>query len=61
MDAKAMQMIAISPHEDLDHPVQLGRGWWDTSPFDKRNEQALLSAYVAVITVWATAFLLELV
>src|SRR5271157_4582954 len=24
MDAKAVQMIVIPPHEDLDHPVQLG-------------------------------------
>jgi hypothetical protein len=24
MDAKAVQMIVIPPHQDLDHPVQLG-------------------------------------
>jgi hypothetical protein len=37
------------------------RGWWDTSPFNEKNERALLSAFVAVIAVWATAVLLELV
>jgi hypothetical protein len=41
--------------------IRTYRGWWDTSPFDERNERALLSAFVATIAVWATAFLLELV
>jgi hypothetical protein len=36
-------------------------GWWDFSLIDERNERALLSAFVAVIAVWATAVLLELV
>ena len=29
-------------------------GWWDLSLIDDRNERALLSAFVAVIAVWAT-------
>jgi hypothetical protein len=36
-------------------------GWWDASLIDERNERALLSAFVAAIAVWATAFLLALV
>ena len=35
-------------------------GWWDLSLIDNRNERALLSAFVAVIAVWATAFLFAL-
>jgi hypothetical protein len=41
--------------------IRTYRGWWDTSPLDERNERALLSAFVAAIAVWATAFLLALV
>ena len=36
-------------------------GWWDLSLIDDRNERALLSAFVAVIAIWATAVLLTLV
>jgi hypothetical protein len=36
-------------------------GWWDLSLIDDRNERPLLSAFVAVIAVWATAVLLALV
>jgi hypothetical protein len=36
-------------------------GWWDLSLIDERNERALLSAFVAVIAVWATAFLFALI
>ena len=36
-------------------------GWWNTSLVDGRNEQALLSAFVATIVVWATVFLVALV
>ena len=36
-------------------------GWWDLSLIDKRIERSLYAAFVAVITVWATAFLLALV
>jgi hypothetical protein len=36
-------------------------GWWDLSLIDDRNERALLSAFVAVVAVWATAVLLALV
>ena len=36
-------------------------GWWDLSLIDDRNERALLSAFVAVVAVWATAVLLTLV
>jgi hypothetical protein len=35
-------------------------GWWDLSPIDDRNERALLSAFVAVVAVWATIFLFVL-
>ena len=34
--------------------------WWDPSLIDERNEQPLLSAFVAAIVVWATAALLTL-
>jgi hypothetical protein len=36
-------------------------GWWDLSLIDERNERPLLSAFVAVIAVWATAVLFALV
>jgi hypothetical protein len=36
-------------------------GWWDTSLTDRRNERALLSAFVAAIAVWAAAFLLAII
>jgi hypothetical protein len=37
-------------------------GWVDDAYLlDKRDEPALLSAFVAIITVWATALLLTLV
>jgi hypothetical protein len=36
-------------------------GWWDLSLIDDRNERALLSAFVAVIAVWAIAVLFALV
>jgi hypothetical protein len=36
-------------------------GWWDTSLTDRRNERALLSAFVAAIGVWAAAFLLAII
>ena len=35
-------------------------GWWDLSLIDDRNERPLLSAFVAVIAAWETAFLLAL-
>jgi hypothetical protein len=35
-------------------------GWWDLSLIDDRNERALLSAFVAVVAVWATIFLFGL-
>jgi hypothetical protein len=35
--------------------------WWDLSVIDERNERPLQAAFVAVIAVWATAFLLALV
>jgi hypothetical protein len=35
-------------------------GWWDLSLIDYRNERALLSAFVAVVAVWATIFLFGL-
>ena len=41
--------------------IRTYEGWWDISLLDERNERALLSAFVAAIAVWATAFLLELV
>lgn len=36
-------------------------GWWDLSLIDERNERPLHAALVAVIAVWATAFLFALV
>jgi hypothetical protein len=36
-------------------------GWWDLSLIDGRNERPLLAAFVAVVAVWATAFLFALV
>ncbi len=36
-------------------------GWWDLSLIDDRNERPLLSAFVAIIAVWAMAFLFALV
>jgi hypothetical protein len=36
-------------------------GWWDLSQIDERNERSLHAAFVAVIAVWATAFLFALV
>jgi hypothetical protein len=36
-------------------------GWWDLSLIDDRNERPLLSAFVAVIAVWAIAVLFALV
>jgi hypothetical protein len=36
-------------------------GWWDLSLIDERNERPLHAAFVAVIAVWATAFLFALV
>ena len=32
-------------------------GWWDLSLIDERNERALLSAFVAVVAVWAMTLL----
>jgi hypothetical protein len=36
-------------------------GWWDLSLIDERNERPLLVAFVAVIAIWATAFLFALI
>jgi hypothetical protein len=36
-------------------------GWWDLSLIDERNERPLHMAFVAVIAIWATAFLFALV
>jgi hypothetical protein len=33
--------------------IRAYEGWWDKSLVDKRNEQALLSAFVPAIAVWA--------
>jgi hypothetical protein len=41
--------------------IRAYEGWWDTSLVDERNERALLSAFVAVIAVGATAVLFALV
>jgi len=34
--------------------------WWETTLIDERNERALLSAFIATIVSWGTAFLLAL-
>ena len=44
-------MASIHTYED----------WWDLSLIDDRNERPLLSAFVAIIAVWATAVLLTFV
>ena len=36
-------------------------GWSDTFLTDRRNERALLSAFVAAIAVWAAAFLFAVI
>jgi hypothetical protein len=36
-------------------------GWWNISLIDERNERPLHVGYVAVIAIWATAFLFALV
>ena len=41
--------------------IRTYEGWWDLSLIDDRNERPLLSAFVAVIAVWATTFLFALV
>jgi hypothetical protein len=41
--------------------IRTYHGWWDTSLTDRRNERALLSAFVAAIAVWAAAFLLAVI
>ena len=35
-------------------------GWWDLSLIDDRNQRPLLSAFVAIIAVWAMTFLFAL-
>ena len=41
--------------------IPIYAGWWDTSLTDRRNERALLSAFVAAIAVWTAAFLLAVI
>jgi hypothetical protein len=41
--------------------IRTYEGWWDASVIDQRNERALVSAFVAAITVWTAAFLFALV
>jgi hypothetical protein len=41
--------------------IRAYEGWWDLSLIDEMSERALLSAFVAAVVVWATAFLLELI
>ena len=41
--------------------IRTYEGWWDLSLIDDRNERPLLSAFVAVIAVWATAFLFVII
>jgi hypothetical protein len=50
----------VSKEKGIMASIRTYRGWWDTSTFDERNERALLSAFVAAIAAWATAFLLAL-
>jgi hypothetical protein len=40
--------------------IRTYEGLWDLSLIDDRNERALISAFVAAIAVWATAFLIAL-
>jgi hypothetical protein len=41
--------------------IRTYEGWWDVSLSNPRNERALLSAAVAAIVVWATAFMLAII
>jgi hypothetical protein len=36
-------------------------GWSHTSLTDRKNERALLSAFVAAIAIWAAAFVLAVI
>jgi hypothetical protein len=51
----------VSKEKGVTASIRTYRGWWDTSPFDEKNERALLAGFVAAIAVWTTAFLLALV
>jgi hypothetical protein len=51
----------VSKEKGVMASIRTYRGWWDRSPFNEKNERALLSAFVAAIAVWATVFLLALV
>jgi hypothetical protein len=44
-------------HSRTMNSIRSYKGWWDLSLIDDRNERALLSAFVAVVAVWATIFL----
>jgi hypothetical protein len=41
--------------------IRTYEGWWDLSLIDERNERPLHVAFVAVVAVWATAFLFALI
>jgi hypothetical protein len=41
--------------------IRTYEGWWDVSLINPRNERALLSASVAAVVVWATAFMLAII
>ena len=58
----AMRICYAYPKEDgAMANIHSYEGWWDLSLIDDRNERALLSAFVAVVAVWATVVLLTLV
>ena len=59
--ANARALFQISDGRSIMASIRTYEGWWDLSLLDEKNERALLSAFVAAIAVWATAFLLELV
>jgi hypothetical protein len=54
-------VLQINKGEGIMAGICAYEGWWDLSLIDEKSERALLSAFVAAVVVWATAFLLELI
>jgi hypothetical protein len=54
--------LALTSHEEDGAMASTGtyEGWWDLSLIDDRNQRPLLSAFVAIIAVWAMTFLFAL-
>jgi hypothetical protein len=52
--------MSITEEEGAMGDIRACEGWWDASLADRRNERALLSAFVAAIAVWTAVFLFAL-